>query len=401
MAQYCDNFLFQDTADDSFQFWNGLRGPAGPAGVPGPPGSSVELKGPVASTAQLPASAPSDELWMVGESSPYTGYFWNSARWVDLGPILQGPQGDPGEPGTDGVSPEVTIAAITGGHAVTITDADHPVGQTFDVMDGEDGQDGADGTTFTPSVSAQGVISWTNDGGKTNPPSVDIKGPQGPAGADGSDGQDGANGTTFTPSVSAAGVISWTNDGGKQNPPSVDIKGPQGPAGADGSDGQDGANGTTFTPSVSAQGVISWTNDGGKQNPQPVDIKGPQGATGPAGPGVPTGGTVGQVLTKTGSADYAAGWADPFRVHVASLTIPFSSWSGSGPWSQVITISGATITANTKVDLQAGPTALAQLIADGVSALTIENNNGTLTLYALGAVTTADVTVQVSWLETS
>lgn len=30
------------------------------------------------------------------------------------------------------------------------------------------------GTTFTPSVSAQGVISWTNDGGKTNPSSVDL-----------------------------------------------------------------------------------------------------------------------------------------------------------------------------------------------------------------------------------
>ena len=33
---------------------------------------------------------------------------------------------------------------------------------------------GADGTTFTPSVSSAGVISWTNDGGKTNPQSVDL-----------------------------------------------------------------------------------------------------------------------------------------------------------------------------------------------------------------------------------
>lgn len=39
-----------------------------------------------------------------------------------------------------------------------------------------------DGTTFTPSVSEAGVISWTNDGGKTNPTSVNIKGPQGNAG---------------------------------------------------------------------------------------------------------------------------------------------------------------------------------------------------------------------------
>ena len=49
-------------------------------------------------------------------------------------------------------------------------------------------------------------------------------------GANGTDGTDGIDGTTFTPSVSAAGVISWTNDGGKQNPPSVSIKGNQGDA---------------------------------------------------------------------------------------------------------------------------------------------------------------------------
>lgn len=47
-----------------------------------------------------------------------------------------GADGADGQDGTDGVSPEVTITAITGGHRVEITDADHPSGQTFDVMDG-------------------------------------------------------------------------------------------------------------------------------------------------------------------------------------------------------------------------------------------------------------------------
>lgn len=50
-----------------------------------------------------------------------------------------------------------------------------------DGSNGSDGTDGIDGTTFTPSVSEEGVISWTNDGGKTNPPSVSIKGDQGDA----------------------------------------------------------------------------------------------------------------------------------------------------------------------------------------------------------------------------
>jgi len=35
-----------------------------------------------------------------------------------------------------GYSPEVTITEITGGHRVTITDKEHPTGQSFDVMDG-------------------------------------------------------------------------------------------------------------------------------------------------------------------------------------------------------------------------------------------------------------------------
>lgn len=38
-----------------------------------------------------------------------------------------------------------------------------------------------DGATFTPSVSSDGVLSWTNDKGKTNPASVNIKGQKGDA----------------------------------------------------------------------------------------------------------------------------------------------------------------------------------------------------------------------------
>ena len=49
-----------------------------------------------------------------------------------------------------------------------------------------------------------------------------ITAPQGPNGAN------GANGATFTPSVSAAGILSWTNNGGLTNPSPVNIKGPKG-----------------------------------------------------------------------------------------------------------------------------------------------------------------------------
>lgn len=45
------------------------------------------------------------------------------------------------------------------------------------VDDGAPGAPGADGTTFTPSVDSAGNISWTNDGGKANPPTQNIMGP--------------------------------------------------------------------------------------------------------------------------------------------------------------------------------------------------------------------------------
>lgn len=123
----CNNYFDMTDQGDSFASWQGLRGPAGPQGTPGAPGSSVELKGPVATTGDLPASAPASELWQVGTQAPYNGYFFNGEAWISLGPV-------------------------------------------------------AAGTTFTPAVSSAGVISWTNDGSLPNPEPVNIKGPQGQTG---------------------------------------------------------------------------------------------------------------------------------------------------------------------------------------------------------------------------
>ena len=44
------------------------------------------------------------------------------------------------------------------------------------------GASGRDGVTFTPSVSEDGDLSWTNDGGLANPQTVNIKGPKGDKG---------------------------------------------------------------------------------------------------------------------------------------------------------------------------------------------------------------------------
>lgn len=78
----------------------------------------------------------------------------------------------------------------------------------------------------------------------------------------------------------------------------VGIQGPTGPPGADGAPGQDGADGQ--------DGVD------GAQGPQgPPGTPGTNGTNGTNGVGVPTGGTTGQVLTKTSGADYATQWSTP------------------------------------------------------------------------------------------
>ena len=78
-----------------------------------------------------------------------------------------------------------------------------------------------------------------------------------------------------------------------------------------------------------------------------------------------------------------------------------ATWSGSGPYTQTVTVSGYTITANSKVDLQPDATTIAQLITDGVKALYINNNAGTLTAYAIGAAPTAALTLQCTVTEVS
>lgn len=50
------------------------------------------------------------------------------------------------------------------------------------------------GATFTPAVSEDGVLSWTNDGWLENPEPVNVKGPQGERGLQGEQGPHGIQG---------------------------------------------------------------------------------------------------------------------------------------------------------------------------------------------------------------
>ena len=54
------------------------------------------------------------------------------------------------------------------------------------------------------------------------------------------------------------------------------------------------------------------------------------------------------------------------------------------------------VTAASKIDIQADAAAISQLLSDEVRAVWVENNNGTVTVYSIGAVPTEDITLQCS-----
>ena len=98
---------------------------------------------------------------------------------------------------------------------------------------------------------------------------------------------------------------------------------------------------------------------------------------------------------------YAHGSSSDGAVKVGSITISSSSWTAvTGAWTQTVTISGATILADTKVDLQPDATAIAQMTSDGVTAMYVSNTNGTLTLYSVGSTLTSTTTVQCTYYKT-
>ena len=80
------------------------------------------------------------------------------------------------------------------------------------------------------------ILSYKNPETGEWLPIPQIQGERGPQGPAGPQGETGDSGATFTPTVSEDGTLSWTNDKGLENPAAVNIMGPQGPAGEDGSE---------------------------------------------------------------------------------------------------------------------------------------------------------------------
>ncbi len=153
--------------------------------------------------------------------------------------------------------------------------------------------DGEDGATFTPSLAADGTLTWTNNGGLENPQPVNITGPKGDKGDKGNTGDVGPQGKQGDPGIYIVGdgerpegtvveidfngtdvgellPLVTTEDNGKT------VQVVDGEWKVTETQGA-GENGATFIPSVSESGDLSWSNDGGLENPATVNIKGPKG----------------------------------------------------------------------------------------------------------------------------
>lgn len=172
---------------------------------------------------------------------------------------------------------------------------------------------GSTGATFTPSVSPDGVISWTNDKELPNPEPVNIKGPEGPQGPRGEDfrvdkiyssvaemnagyATDGLPENSFV-LINTGNVEDEDNAKLYVKGPeryeyltdlsgAAGIQGPEGPAGPKGDTGPQGEPGQDGAPGAQGpQGEQGPKGETGAQGPQgEKGEKGDPGETGPQGP---------------------------------------------------------------------------------------------------------------------
>lgn len=125
------------------------RGSTGPQGPKGDTGKGLTILGTYATVEALRAAVPSaqqGDVYNVGAAAPYEIYMWDNAAG---GFVSQG------------------------------------------------GLQGANGAVFTPSVAADGTLSWTNNGGLDNPDAVNIRGPKGESGTNGTDGHTPVKGQDY------------------------------------------------------------------------------------------------------------------------------------------------------------------------------------------------------------
>ena len=153
--------------------------------------------------------------------------------------------------GEDGASPSISVSAITGGHRITVTDANGT--RSFDVMDGEDGR----GIVSIEKTGTAGLVD------------------------------------TYTITYTDNTTSTFTVINGKEG----------------------------FSPTIAVTEItgghrVTVTNKSGSSYFDVLD-----GQPGQPGPGVPAGGTTGQMLVKKSDSDYDGEWVNQPRVPVQDVQI--------------------------------------------------------------------------------
>lgn len=116
----------------TFEVKNGSKGSAGKDGVNGAAGNGIK---------SVALNADYTLTLTFTDGTSYTTP--SSIRGATGTAGKDGQPGQDGKPGVDGFSPTVSVAAIIGGHRITITDKNST--KTVDVMDGADGTPGENG----------------------------------------------------------------------------------------------------------------------------------------------------------------------------------------------------------------------------------------------------------------
>lgn len=165
------------------------------------------------------------DAYGVGSNAPYDIYIWDKVenKWKNHGK-LQGPQGNSGAAagfGTPAASASKLAAGAQATVAVTASGPDTAKVFTFEFgipqgergergLQGLQGEKGDAGAYFTPAVSAEGLLTWTNNGGLTNPESANIKGPKGDKGEQGAQGPQGETGPRGETGPTGPNTVSTT-----------------------------------------------------------------------------------------------------------------------------------------------------------------------------------------------
>lgn len=270
---------------------NGLTGPQG---LPGTNGRNVFIKYADAQPTQDSDMKDIPSAFMgvysgTATTAPttYTDYLWYQ---------IKGTKGDTGSQGPAGVSPSLSSEPISGGHRVSMTDAEGTT--TFDVMDGENAA-AATVTVGSTTTGEPGTNASVTNSGTSSDAVLNFVIPRGAKGDTGSAGSKGDKGDTGeTPAI----TMSATADATSSATPSVTVTKTgtdEAPNFALAFSGLKGAAGPA------GEGVPAHTSsEAGKV--LGVDANGDTEWQTPSS-GLPAGGTTGQVVTKTASG---AEWAN-------------------------------------------------------------------------------------------